>query len=185
MPVPDGRYRYFIGKDYSNPYDKDFEFVDKYDEGLQTNVDASGTSLASAVCARLCLDRLHRSQGSSADAVARPGPGRHRSRGKRLRPTLHPALEHSQGQSRRRRRSAGSRSRRCSRPTSIVSTSPIRTFCRRAASTTSCRTRRRCSRSSDTTDRCAASTRSAFVRARSGRAASELSNTRFRTRTCT
>lgn len=32
-PVIDTKHRYFIGKDYSNPYEKDFETLDKYSEG--------------------------------------------------------------------------------------------------------------------------------------------------------
>jgi len=34
-PAPglDTKHRYFIGKDYSNPYEKDFEFLEKYREG--------------------------------------------------------------------------------------------------------------------------------------------------------
>ncbi len=33
LPVIDTKRRYFIGKDYSNPYEKDFETLDKYSEG--------------------------------------------------------------------------------------------------------------------------------------------------------
>ena len=33
-PLSDSKYRYFIGKDYSNSYEKDFEFIEKFDEGL-------------------------------------------------------------------------------------------------------------------------------------------------------
>jgi hypothetical protein len=34
-PVPglDTKHRYFIGKDYSNPYEKDFEVLEKFNEG--------------------------------------------------------------------------------------------------------------------------------------------------------
>ncbi len=34
-PAPglDTKHRYFIGKDYSNPYEKDFEILEKYSEG--------------------------------------------------------------------------------------------------------------------------------------------------------
>ena len=32
-PVIDTKHRYFIGKDYSNPYERDFEFLEKYSEG--------------------------------------------------------------------------------------------------------------------------------------------------------
>jgi hypothetical protein len=32
-PVIDTKRRYCIGKDYSNPYEKDFETLDKYSEG--------------------------------------------------------------------------------------------------------------------------------------------------------
>jgi phospholipase D1/2 len=32
--VIDTKRRYFIGKDYSNPYEKDFETLDKYSEGI-------------------------------------------------------------------------------------------------------------------------------------------------------
>lgn len=31
--VADKKCRYFMGKDYSNSYEKDFEFIDKFDEG--------------------------------------------------------------------------------------------------------------------------------------------------------
>jgi hypothetical protein len=31
--VIDTKRRYFIGKDYSNPYEKDFETLDKFNEG--------------------------------------------------------------------------------------------------------------------------------------------------------
>jgi hypothetical protein len=33
-PVLDTKSRFFMGKDYSNSYEKDFEFIDKFDEGL-------------------------------------------------------------------------------------------------------------------------------------------------------
>jgi len=33
-PVADNKSRYFMGKDYSNSYEKDFEFIDKFDEGI-------------------------------------------------------------------------------------------------------------------------------------------------------
>lgn len=33
-PVVDEKCRFFLGKDYSNSYEKDFEFIDKFDEGL-------------------------------------------------------------------------------------------------------------------------------------------------------
>ena len=29
----DTKHRYFIGKDYSNPYEKDFEILEKFSEG--------------------------------------------------------------------------------------------------------------------------------------------------------
>jgi hypothetical protein len=32
-PVIDMKRRYFIGKDYSNPYEKDFETLDRFNEG--------------------------------------------------------------------------------------------------------------------------------------------------------
>ena len=32
-PVIDTKHRYFIGKDYSNPYERDFELLEKYSEG--------------------------------------------------------------------------------------------------------------------------------------------------------
>ena len=32
--VLDTKHRYFIGKDYSNSYEKDFEFLEKYSEGI-------------------------------------------------------------------------------------------------------------------------------------------------------
>ena len=32
-PVVDTKHRYFVGKDYSNPYEKDFETLEKYAEG--------------------------------------------------------------------------------------------------------------------------------------------------------
>lgn len=32
-PVVDTKHRYFIGKDYSNPYERDFETLDRYSEG--------------------------------------------------------------------------------------------------------------------------------------------------------
>jgi hypothetical protein len=32
--VVDNKSRYFLGKDYSNSYEKDFEFIEKFDEGL-------------------------------------------------------------------------------------------------------------------------------------------------------
>ena len=32
-PVADSKCQFFLGKDYSNYYQKDFEFVEKYDEG--------------------------------------------------------------------------------------------------------------------------------------------------------
>ncbi len=31
--VLDTKHRYFIGKDYSNPYEKDFETLEKFSEG--------------------------------------------------------------------------------------------------------------------------------------------------------
>ena len=33
-PVVDNKSRYFLGKDYSNSYVKDFEFIDKFNEGF-------------------------------------------------------------------------------------------------------------------------------------------------------
>jgi hypothetical protein len=33
-PVVDKKCRYFLGKDYSNSYEKDFEFIEKFDEGF-------------------------------------------------------------------------------------------------------------------------------------------------------
>jgi hypothetical protein len=38
-PAPglDTKHRYFIGKDYSNPYEKDFEILEKYNEGKFIN----------------------------------------------------------------------------------------------------------------------------------------------------
>jgi hypothetical protein len=33
-PVADTKSRFFMGKDYSNSYEKDFEFIEKFDEGL-------------------------------------------------------------------------------------------------------------------------------------------------------
>jgi hypothetical protein len=32
-PVLDTKHRYFIGKDYSNLYEKDFQFLEKFSEG--------------------------------------------------------------------------------------------------------------------------------------------------------
>jgi phospholipase D1/2 len=32
--VVDSKCRYFLGKDYSNSYEKDFEFIEKFDEGF-------------------------------------------------------------------------------------------------------------------------------------------------------
>ena len=32
-PVIDTKHRYFVGKDYSNPYERDFEFLDRFSEG--------------------------------------------------------------------------------------------------------------------------------------------------------
>ncbi len=33
-PVVDNKTRFFMGKDYSNSYEKDFEFIEKFDEGF-------------------------------------------------------------------------------------------------------------------------------------------------------
>jgi hypothetical protein len=33
-PVVDKKCRFFLGKDYSNSYEKDFEFIEKFDEGF-------------------------------------------------------------------------------------------------------------------------------------------------------
>lgn len=36
-PVIDNKTRFFLGKDYSNSYVKDFEFIDKFDEGFSSS----------------------------------------------------------------------------------------------------------------------------------------------------
>jgi hypothetical protein len=33
-PVVDNKTKFFMGKDYSNSYEKDFEFIEKFDEGF-------------------------------------------------------------------------------------------------------------------------------------------------------
>ncbi|CAF4681585.1 unnamed protein product, partial [Rotaria magnacalcarata] len=33
-PVVDNKCQYFMGKDYANSYEKDFEFIEKFDEGF-------------------------------------------------------------------------------------------------------------------------------------------------------
>jgi len=33
LPVMDTKHRYFIGKDYSNAYERDFETLERYSEG--------------------------------------------------------------------------------------------------------------------------------------------------------
>lgn len=35
-PVVDTKHRYFVGKDYSNPYERDFEYLDRYSEGFSS-----------------------------------------------------------------------------------------------------------------------------------------------------
>lgn len=62
--VLDTKHRYFIGKDYSNSYEKDFEFLEKYSEGISPFL-----SLSSSLVLPL-LVRLHRSKDCSSNALA-------------------------------------------------------------------------------------------------------------------
>ena len=61
-PEFDTKRRYFIGKDYSNPYEKDFETLDKFSEG---------NSLFLSAIDLIYFSRLHRSKNRSSYAMAR------------------------------------------------------------------------------------------------------------------
>jgi hypothetical protein len=66
-PVPclDTKHRYFIGKDYSNPYEKDFDTLEKYSEGIFNHFNFPIFSLALFI-----KNRFYRSKSSTPYAMA-------------------------------------------------------------------------------------------------------------------
>jgi hypothetical protein len=61
-PVLDTKHRYFIGKDYSNPYERDFDTLEKFADGLLIKI--------SKINIHFIFNRFYRSTSSTSYAMA-------------------------------------------------------------------------------------------------------------------
>ena len=121
-PVADKKCRYFLGKDYSNSYEKDFEFIDKFDEGESGDLSSPMTShsIHADYIDRKCSPRMPWHD----EALVVTG---HAAR--RLCATFHSTMEYSQGSFVRSFPSVRLlHDLFVSRQTNIVSTTPFLTF---------------------------------------------------------